>query len=45
MLSTSRDVWHIDSKITADNYTYDRIKEFVYLGSAVNTTNDVSLEI
>ena len=35
----------IDSQITADNYTYDAVKEFVFFGSAVTTTNDVSLEI
>ena len=45
MFSTSRDVRCIDSRITADNYTFDTVKEFIYLGSAVTTTNDVSLEI
>ena len=33
------------SRITADNYTFDTVKEFIYLGSAVTTKNDVSLEI
>ena len=45
MLSTSRDVRSIDSRITADNYTLDSVKEFIYLGFAVITKNDVSLEI
>ena len=45
MLSTSRDVRRINSQITADNYTFDTVKEFVYLGSAATTKNDVSLEI
>ena len=45
MLSTSREEWRIDSQITADSYTFDKVKEFVYLGSAVITENDVSLEI
>ena len=45
MFSTSRDVRRIDSRITADNYTFDTVKEFIYLGSAVTTKNDVSLEI
>ena len=45
MFSTSRDVRHIDSQITADNYTFDTVKEFIYLGSVVTTKNDVSLEI
>ena len=35
----------INSRITADNYTFDTVKEFIYLGSAVTTKNDVSLEI
>ena len=45
MLSTSRDVRHIDSQFTGNNYTFDTVKEFIYLGSAVTTKNDVSLEI
>ena len=44
MLSTSRDVRRIDSQITADNYTFDTVKEFIYLDSAYTTKNDVSLE-
>ena len=44
-ISKSRDVRHIDSQITADNYTFDTIKEFIYLGSIVTTKNDFSLEI
>ena len=45
LLSTSREVQRIDSQITADNYTFDTVKEFIYLGSAVTTKNDVSVEI
>ena len=45
MLSTSRDMRRIDSQITTDNYTFDTVNEFTYLGSAVATKNDVSLEI
>ena len=45
IFSTSRDVRRIDSRITADNYTFDTVKEFIYLGSAVTTNNDISLEI
>ena len=45
MLSTSRDVRLIDSKITAGNYTFDTVKEFIYLGSATTTKKNVSLEI
>ena len=45
--STRRDVRHMDllDQITSNNYTFDTIKEFIYLGSAVTTKNDVSLEI
>ena len=45
MFSISRDVRRVDSQITNDNYTFDTVKEFIYLGSAVSTKNDVSLEI
>ena len=45
MLSTSRDVRRIDSQIAADNYIFDTVKEFIYLGSVVTTNNDVGLEI
>ena len=45
MLSTSRDVLRTDSQITAHNQIFDTVKEFVYLGSAVNTKNNVRLEI
>ena len=45
MFSTSRDVRLIDFRITADNCTFDTVKEFIYLGFAVTTKNDVSLEI
>ena len=45
MFSTSRDVRLIESRITIDNYTFDTVKEFIYLGSAVTNKNDVSLEI
>ena len=31
--------------ITADNYTVEKVKEFVYFSQAVTTKNDVSLEI
>ena len=42
---TTRDVRRIDSQITADNYTFGTVKEFIYFGSYVTTKNDVSLEI
>ena len=45
MFPTSRDVRCIDSLITVDNNTFDTVKEFVYLGSAVTNKNYVNLEI
>ena len=48
MFSTSREVRRIDSKFMADSYSFDTVKEFVYLGSAVSTKKQkiyVSLEI
>ena len=45
MLSTSRDKQRIDSHITGNNYTFERVNEFIYLGCCVTTKNDVSLAI
>ena len=44
MLSTNRGMWLIDSQISADNYTFDTVKEFIYLFSVFTTKNDVSLD-
>ena len=41
MLSTCRDARRIDSLVTADNHTFETVKELVYL----TTKNNVSLEI
>ena len=45
MFSTNRNVRRIDSRIMADNYTFDTVKEFIYLSFAFTTKIDVSLEI
>ena len=37
ILSASRDVLHIGFHIMANNYTFNIVKEFIYLGSAVTT--------
>ena len=42
-LDQRKDMRRIDSQIMADNYTFDTIKEFIYLGSAVTTKNDLTL--
>ena len=44
MLSTSGNVPRMGSQIMATSYNFDVVKEFVYLGTAINTNNDVSLE-
>ena len=31
------DIQRIDSRITADNYTFDTVKVFIYLGSTITT--------
>ena len=45
MLSTSGVVPRMWSQITANSYNFDVVKEFIYLGTAINTNNDVNLEI
>ena len=45
MLSTSRNMRRIRSQRTANNDTFDVIKEFIHLGSAVTSKNYVSVEI
>ena len=43
MLRTSGVVPRMGSQITANSYNFDVVKEFIYLGTAINTNNDVSL--
>ena len=45
MLTTSGVLPRMGSQITANSCTFDVVKEFIYLGTAINTNNDVSLEI
>ena len=45
MLSTSRGVRRIDSQITTDNYTFDAVKEFIYIRSAVTTSLEIKRRI
>ena len=45
MLSTSGFVPRMGSQITANSYNFDVVKEFTYIGTAINTNNDVILEI
>ena len=45
MLSTNGDVPRMGSQITANNYNFEDVKEFIYLGTFISTNNDVSVEI
>ena len=45
ILSTNGEVRLIDSQIKVDKYTFNIVKEFIYLGSVIITKNDFSLEI
>ena len=45
MLPTSRDMRRIHFKITAAIYTFATVRECIYLGCAVTTKTDVSLNI
>ena len=42
MLTTSGVVPRMRSQITANSYNFDVVKAFIYLGTAINTNNDVS---
>ena len=33
------------SQITTNSYNFEVVEEFIYLGTVINTNNDVSLEI
>ena len=45
MLSTSGIVASMGSQIPAKSYNFDVVKEFIYLGTAISTNNDVSLVV
>ncbi|XP_043064095.1 uncharacterized protein LOC122320085 [Drosophila ficusphila] len=45
MVCSSRESRRLDSQLTADSYSFESVKEFIYLGTAITSTNDVSLEI
>ena len=45
MLTTIGVVPRMGSQITANSNNFDVVKEFIYLGTAINTNNDVILEI
>ena len=45
MLSTIKQTARTANNVTVDNYTFEVMNNFVYLGTLVNTTINVSLEI
>ena len=44
LLSTAKDS-SIAQFVEIDGYNFEVVKDFVYLGSSINTDNDISLEI
>ena len=44
LLSTAKDT-SIGVSVKLDGYNFEVVKDFVYLGSSINTDNDISLEI
>ena len=44
LLSTAKDT-SIRVSVEIDGYNCEVVKDFVYLGSSINTDNDISLEI
>ena len=44
LLSTAKDT-SIGVSVQIDGYNFEVVKDFVYLGSSLNTDNDISLEI
>ncbi|XP_043063529.1 uncharacterized protein LOC122319800 [Drosophila ficusphila] len=45
MVCSSRELRRLDSQLTADSYSFESVKEFMYFGTVITSTNDVSLEI
>lgn len=45
MVCSSRESRRLDSQLAAGDHTFESVKEFVYLGSAITNNNNVSLEI
>ena len=44
LLSTANDT-SIGISVAIDGYNFEVVKDFIYLGSSINTDNDISLEI
>ena len=42
LLSTAKDI-SIGVSVEIDGYNFEVVKDFVYLGSNINTDNDISL--
>ena len=42
---TSGDVPGMAFQITTNSYNFDVVREFIYLGTAINTNSDVNLQI
>ena len=45
MLSPSGAMPRMGSQIMANSYNFDVVKELIYISTAINTKNDVNLEL
>ena len=45
MISTDKTTTRLDQRVNVGNHNFEAVEEFIYLGSAINKNNNVSLEI
>lgn len=45
IMSSNKGSQRLADHVTVDSYNFEIVKDFVYLGSSINTNNDVSHEI
>lgn len=45
MLSTIKEAARIETHISVDNYAFEVVQNFVYLGSSITTNSNVSIDI
>ena len=45
MVSTPKTSSRLDPTVELENYSFEVVKDFIYLGTAINKTDDISFEI
>ena len=45
LVSTNKQSQRLGNHVTVDNTSFEVVKDFVYLGSSINSSNDISIEI